>query len=161
MQPEQIEILRTLVHGQRVLSLAVLAEGQPVIGLLPFAMAVDGSALIVHASRLARHTRGLVEGAAFDALIHEPDATDRDPLQVRRVTLRGVVHTLAGDAGQRAASRADYLAKFPAAEPVTALGDFAFYRLEIAGGRLVTGFGGAVNLRGDSLPVVLAPPTST
>jgi hypothetical protein len=161
VKPEQIAILRTLVHEQRVLSLAVLAEGQPVIGLLPFALAADGAALVVHASRLARHTRGLVEGATFDALIHEPDAGDRDPLQVRRMTLRGTVRALADDPARHAADRADYLAKFPAAEPVTALGDFAFYRLEIAGGRLVSGFGGAVNLRGDALPALLTRPGPT
>jgi len=161
VQPEQTALLRALVHEQRVLSLAVLAEGQPVIGLLPFALAGDGAALVVHASRLARHTRGLVEGAPFDALINEPDVTAGDPLQVRRVTLRGAVRTLANDPVRHASARSDYLAKFPAAEPVTALGDFAFYRLEIAGGRLVSGFGGAVNLRGESVPALLGGHTAT
>jgi hypothetical protein len=161
VQTEQTALLRALVHEQRVLSLAVLAEGQPVIGLLPFALAADGAALVVHASRLARHTRGLVEGAPFDALINEPDVTAGDPLQVRRVTLRGTVRTLANHPGRHAAARSDYLTKFPAAERVTALGDFAFYRLEIAGGRLVSGFGGAVNLRGDALPALLTRPAPT
>ena len=49
-----------------------------------------------------------------------------------------------------------YLAKFPDAEPITALGDFAFFRLEITGGRLVSGFGGAINLTARSLPSLLA-----
>jgi len=70
--------------------------GRPaVIGLLPFALSADGRALIVHASRLARHTAGLAEGAAFDALVHEPVTGDVDPLQVRRVTLRGEVRAFA------------------------------------------------------------------
>lgn len=42
------------------------------------------------------------------------------------------------------------------AEPITALGDFAFFRLEIAGGRLVSGFGGAINLSSRTLPSLLA-----
>jgi len=96
-----------------------------------------------HASRLARHTAGLAEGAPFDALVHEPVTGDVDPLQVRRVTLRGDVRALAEHDAARAADRASYLAKFPEAEPITALGDFAFFRLEITGGRLVSGFGGA------------------
>jgi len=41
------------------------------------------------------------------------------------------------------------------AEPITALGDFAFFRLEITGGRLVSGFGGAINLTARTLPSLL------
>jgi hypothetical protein len=127
-----------------------------VIGLLPFALSTDGRALIIHASRLARHTAGLGDGAPFDALAHEPVTAGVDPLQVRRVTLRGAVRALAEHDVARAADRVTYLAKFPEAEPITALGDFAFFRLEITGGRLVSGFGGAINLSSRTLPSLLA-----
>jgi len=156
VQPPQAELLRALLVEQRVLSLAVVADDRPVIGLLPFALSADGRALIIHASRLARHTAGLAEGAPFDALVHEPVTGDVDPLQVRRVTLRGEVHAFADHDAARTADRAAYLAKFPDAQPITALGDFAFFRLEITGGRLVSGFGGAVNLSSRTLPSLLA-----
>jgi hypothetical protein len=50
---------------------------------------------------------------------------------------------------------------FADAEPITALDDFAFFRLEITGGRLVSGFGGAINLSARALPTLLAvsPPS--
>lgn len=156
MQPEQAALLRSLLVEQRVLSLAVVADDRPVIGLLPFALSADGRALIIHASRLARHTAGLAEGAPFDALVHEPVTGDVDPLQVRRATLRGEVRAFVEHDTARAADRAAYLAKVPDAEPITALGDFAFFRLEISGGRLVSGFGGAVNLSSRTLPSLLA-----
>jgi hypothetical protein len=156
MQAQQAELLRSLLTQQRVLSLAVMADDRPVIGLLPFAFSGDGRALIIHASRLARHTAGLAEGASFDALVHEPVTSNVDPLQVRRVTLRGEVHAFAEHNAARAADRATYLAKFPEAEPITALGDFAFFRLEVTGGRLVSGFGGAINLTARTLPSLLA-----
>ncbi len=156
MKPEQAALLRSLLVEQRVLSLAVVADDRPVIGLLPFALSTDGRALIIHASRLARHTAGLAEGAPFDALVHEPVNAGVDPLQVHRVTLRGDVRPLAEHDAARAADRAAYLAKFPEAEPITALSDFAFFRLEITGGRLVSGFGGAVNLTARTLPSLLA-----
>jgi hypothetical protein len=156
MQPEHAALLRSLLVEQRVLSLAVVADDRPVIGLLPFALSGDGRALIIHASRLARHTAGLAEGAPFDALVHEPVTGDVDPLQVRRVTLRGEVRAFAEHDAAPAADRAAYLAKFPEAEPITALGDFAFFRLEITGGRLVSGFGGAINLTARTLPSLLA-----
>jgi len=156
MQAQQAELLRSLLTQQRVLSLAVMADDRPVIGLLPFAFSGDGRALIIHASRLARHTAGLAEGAPFDALVHGPVTSNVDPLQVRRVTLRGEVHAFAEHNAARAADRATYLAKFPEAEPITALGDFAFFRLEVTGGRLVSGFGGAINLTARTLPSLLA-----
>jgi hypothetical protein len=155
VQPQQAELLRALLVEQPVLSLAVVADDRPVIGLLPFALSGDGRALVVHASRLARHTAGLAEGAPFDALVHEPITDGVDPLQVRRVTLRGEIRAFAEHDAARAADRAAYLARFPDAEPIAALGDFAFFRLEITGGRLVSGFGGAVNLTARTLSSLL------
>jgi heme oxygenase (biliverdin-IX-beta and delta-forming) len=99
---------------------------------------------------------GLAGVAPFDALVHEPVTGDVNPLQVRRVTLRGEVRAFAEHDAARAADRAAYPAKFPDAEPITALGDFAFFHLEITGGRLVSGFGGAVNLSSRTLPSLLA-----
>ena len=72
------------------------------------------------------------------------------------VEQRDVVRAFAEHDAAHAANRAVYLAKFPAAEPIAALGDFAFFRLEITGGRLVSGFGGAINLSSRSPPSLLA-----
>ncbi len=151
MTPAQLEATRRLLDEQRVLSLALVVEGAPVIGLLPFAATAGYRALVVHASRLARHTRGLTQGAAFEVLVHEPVVGDVDPLQVVRLTLRGEVLAIDESAPVFAQFRAAYLSKFPEAEPITALGDFAFFVLRVTGGRLVTGFGGAANVTDDTL----------
>ena len=151
MSPAQVEAMRELLTASRVLSLALIVDEMPVNGLLPFAATPDFGALVVHASRLARHTKGLTDGAPFDALLHEPVVDEVDPLQVKRVTLRGVVRV--PDEGTQAhdALRRLYLMKFPEAEPITALGDFAFYVLLIESGRLVTGFGAAANVTRETL----------
>ena len=47
--------LRDLLTGQRLLALGVIVEDQPVVGLVPYAVAPDFGALFVQASRLARH----------------------------------------------------------------------------------------------------------
>jgi putative heme iron utilization protein len=140
MDPRDRALLHALLATRRVLSLAVVVDGEPVVGLLPFARALDGPALIVQASKLARHARGLREGAPFDALVHEPDSEDRDPLQLPRAILRGRVRVLDPGTADHDEAREAYLAKFPGAMAVAMLGDFAFYRLEIDGGRLVSGF---------------------
>ncbi|MGE3840500.1 MAG: hypothetical protein AB7I50_02820 [Vicinamibacterales bacterium] len=150
MRPDQLQELRALLDRRRVLSLAVVADSQPVIGLLPFACMPDYRALVVHASRLARHTRGLTPGSSFDVLIHEPE-DGADAMQVKRVTLRGVVGPVERDSGAYAVVRQRFLERFPEAESITELGDFSFYVLLIHAGRLVTGFAGAANVTQDAL----------
>lgn len=159
MTAQQLGAVRDLLSGSRVLSLALAVDGEPVIGLLPYAVTPDWRALIVHASRLARHTRGLRDGAPFEALVHEPVADGVDVLQVRRLTLRGTVH--APDPGSAAhdAVRHVYLNALPEAEPITALGDFSFFVLLLEGGRLVTGFGAAANVTSDTLAALGQPAT--
>ena len=156
MQPEQLDAIREFLTSSRTLSLALVVDDAPVIGLLPFAATPDYRALVVHASRLARHSRGLQPGAAFDALMHEPVIDGVDALQVKRLTLRGTVHAPAPGTPAHDALRQVYLAKFPEAEPITALGDFAFFVLLIEGGRLVTGFGAAANVTEDALVALRA-----
>lgn len=151
MKPEDLRLLRDLLVGQRVLALGVVVEGEPVVGLLPFVVAPDFAALVVHASRLARHSQGLRPGAGFGAVVHTPDAPGADPLQLPRVTLEGrVASPAAGEAGMEAITSV-YLAKFPGAAVTVGLGDFAFHRLEIESGRLVAGFGRALNLSRSTL----------
>lgn len=159
MKTEQVDDLRRLLTGERVLALAVLVEGQPAIGLLPFAATLDYDAMLVNASHLARHTRGLTEGAAFDALVHAPDLPGADPLQIPRVTLRGHVVLLDPASPEYASDERCYVERFPeAAAILEQLGGFRLYRLRLEAGRLVSGFGGAVNLDRDSFADLAARP---
>ncbi len=151
MDEATLATVKQLLTGPKVLSLAVLVDSQPVIGMLPFALAPDFGGLIVHASGLARHTKGLGEGAPFEALIHAAEAPDSDPLQLPRVTLRGQVTLPARGSEAYAADERTYLERFPSAANTMALGDFRFYRLTIEGGRLVAGFAQAFNLSRDTL----------
>lgn len=151
MDDAVLTTLRQLLMGQRLISLAVLAEGEPAIGLLPFALSADRHGLVVHASSLARHTKGLVAGRPFDALVHAQDAPGADPLQIPRVTLRGSVKLFESDSPEYASDREAYLARFPEAEPIMSFDDFSLFRLEVAAGRVVQGFARAINLGPDVL----------
>lgn len=128
------------------MTLGVLVEGEPYLGLVPFAARGDLGALWIHASRLARHAAGLFENAPFAALIHGPERAAADPFQVPRVSLRGKVLPLAAGATEFEEGRRAYLAKLPAAERNFQLGDFTLYLLAVDGGRFVAGFGRAYNL---------------
>jgi hypothetical protein len=142
-------LLRSLLAEERLLTASLVADGEPMAGLLPFAPAADLSALYVQASQLAPHSRGLRPGARFSAVIHRPDTPEADPLRIPRAILEGVVEPLQGEhPGREAATRA-FVKRFPAAAMTLALADFSLYRLGITGGRLVAGFGRAHSLSPD------------
>ena len=150
MKPHDREVLIRLLTETRVLSLGVLVDGKPQLGLLPFVVADDFGSLLVHASQLARHARGLQPGAPFSILIHGPDDPAGDPLQVARVTISGTVQHVAQSDREWAASRRAYIDRFPTSEQTFRLGDFNLYRLHFEWGRLVAGFARAVNLGQES-----------
>jgi putative heme iron utilization protein len=155
---ENDALLRELLTGQRVLALGVLVEGEPYVGLLPFALKPDFSCAVVHASKLARHTAGLVTGAQFAALIHQTDRGDADPLQVARVTLQGTVRQLERGTPAWEEGRRLYLRRFPTSEQTFSLGDFELYELRLLRGRLVGGFARAASVSPEMLARLASPP---
>jgi putative heme iron utilization protein len=145
MDHQGLVLLRDLLRKERLLSLAVVVEGEPVAGLVPFLAAPDFSALAVHVSGLARHTRGLGEGAPWSGVVHVPDTAEMDALQVPRAVLQGHARRLEDGDVLDAIARM-WTRRFPGAEATLGLGDFAFFSLDLEGGRLIGGFGQARNL---------------
>lgn len=157
MKAEDKEVLRKLLTEVRVLSLGVLVDGEPYVGLLPFVVGHDVQSVLVHASDLAKHSRGLQAGSPFSILIHGADEPDGDPLQVARVTISGTVQLVARTDEEYLRLRAAYIDRFPTSERTFMLGDFYFYRLRFESGRLVAGFARAVNLRPESFAGLNSP----
>ena len=146
MTPEDQSKLEKLLFGQRLIALALVVDGEPVVGLLPYAVAVDRSALYVHASRLARHSEGLKAGARWSGAIHEPDSAGTDPLQVPRLILEGSVTPLVEGSPELELGARAFLSRFPGAALTLSLPDFTLHRLGLEGGRMILGFGRALNL---------------
>lgn len=151
MRDEDRSRLRELLTGQRLLALGVIVDAEPVVGLVPYAIAPDFAALYVQASRLARHSHGLRTGSRWSGTIHEPDAPAKDPLQIPRVVLEGTVDVLAGAQPEFQPAARAFLGRFPGAAMTLALPDFTLYRLKVESGRLVLGFGHALNLSASAL----------
>ena len=150
MEPEELSLVKRLLTDCRVLSLGVLVDGKPHVGLLPFVAATDYRSALVHASQLARHSRGLQPGSPFSVLIHACEEQADDALQVPRVTISGTVQLVAQVDADFEASRQAYIDRFPSAERTFLLGDFNLYRLHFEWGRLVSGFARAITLSPDS-----------
>lgn len=149
MTSEEAAMLRSLLTERHVLSLGVLVENQPYVGLLPFAVREDFSALLIHASGLARHSKGLADGAPYSALIHELEAPGADPLQLPRISIEGAVSILQPESPEYTRGRMLYIQKFPQSEMTFSLGDFRLIELELKSGRLVSGFARTSNLNAD------------
>lgn len=152
MQDTEIALLRRILLGQSVLTLAVIDGSAPVAGQLPYALEPDFSALLVHASKLARHSRGLFEGASYSALIQAPESDELDPFQRPRVSFEGSARQLSRDTPQWQTGKRIYLERLPSGAITFELGDFTLYRLVIEKGRFVSGFAGAHTLN----PAILA-----
>jgi hypothetical protein len=87
--------------------------------------------------------------------VQVPDREDLDPLQIPRLTTQGRVHVPEPGSRDHEAARAAYLARFPDAGPILELPDFVLCVLRPEGGRLITGFAGALNLSADAWSAAL------
>lgn len=151
MDAAVLAAVRHLLDTERILTLAVNVDGVPVAALLPYAVSADGASLLVHASGLARHTRGLRDGATVGVAVHQPATPDRDAMQIPRLTVEATVRVLARESAEGVDAAARLVARFEAAATTLALPDFVIVALELGRGRYVEGFARAVNVGPDVL----------
>jgi hypothetical protein len=138
--------IRELLDGQRVLTLAVIADGVPFAGLLPFVPLPDYANVLVHASRISKHGAALAAGGRAGILLHEQDGPEKDPLQLKRATFDCDIRGLERQGEEWQAGRELYLTRFPDSRITFRLGDFTLYRLQFVAGTYVAGFGRAMDI---------------
>jgi putative heme iron utilization protein len=120
-------------------------EGQaPFASLVAAASDADGSPLLL-LSDLARHTRNLAADSRVSLLLE--DAAAIDPLAEARLSVNGRIHVLEDDS----AARKRFLSRLPQAAHYAGFPDFRFYRIEVADGHQVSGFGRINSLPGADL----------
>lgn len=151
MDRDVLQAIRGLIDNTRVLSLAVMVDGDPEAALLPFARRDDYGAVYVQASGLARHARGLAAGGRVGVLVHAGDTPDRDPMQLPRLSMQATVAVLDKSSAQFASAADRFSGRFPGAAVTLALGDFNLYELTLGRGRYVEGFARAFNVGPDTL----------
>lgn len=150
MDREVLEAIRNLLRGTRVLSLAVVVDGNAEAALLPFALRDDYCALYVQASGLARHSRGLQAGGRVGVLVHQSDTPEADPMQLPRLSVPATVAVLDRSSDEFHSAAHRFIDRFPAAETTLGLGDFTLYELTLGRGRYVEGFARAFNVGPDT-----------
>lgn len=148
--------LRALLSQSRVAALGTVAEdGTAAVSMVPYALVPSTGMLVVHVSALAPHSRCMEERPRVSLLIMQPEQAGEPVHALPRVTLFGKAETLAVQSVAWQEARAAYLARFPEAEPMTALGDFRFVGIGVDGARQIAGFGAARDVGTDELMAVL------
>jgi putative heme iron utilization protein len=130
-------LLRTAIKG----ALATIDQrmGHPFASLVLLATDPDGSPLLL-LSKLALHTQNLAKDPRAGVLI-DGTAGLGDPLTGGRVTISGEARPTS-----KASSKARFLARHPSAAGYADFPDFAMFRLEVAAGHYIGGFGRIVSL---------------
>ncbi len=131
-------LIRLARHG--ALATAAPGDGWPSASRVALATLVDGSPVFL-ASRLSAHFAALEAEPRCGLMVGEPGKGD--PLAHPRIGLRCVAQRLDRGSPQDAAARRRFLARHPKAALYADFGDFAFWRLRIAGADFNGGFGKA------------------
>ncbi len=143
---------RRLVRTVRTAGLATLLPegGHPYASLVEIATDQTGAPILL-ISGLAEHTRAILANARVSLLV-DGTAGHAEPLTQPRLTLLGRLEPLSDEG-----AKARYLARLPGAELYAGFPDFSFWRLDIARGHLVAGFGRIRWIDGTGLTIPAAP----
>jgi len=131
--------IQALLLKCRIGSLATLGEDGPEASMAPFAM--DQGDIILHLSRLARHTGNMTDHPTVGFMICTPEASAASPLSLPRLSLQGNIEAVSEDEYDRV--KAIYIEAIPDAEPLFEFSDFGLFRLTPSFIYWVGGFGSA------------------
>lgn len=149
-------VIHHLCQHRHAALATVAADGAPHVGMVAFAIAPDGSALVLHLSTLAAHTRHLLAEPRVSLLLSEPDQPDVDDVQtLARLTIYGQAQLLTPDDAVYADCRSAYLRRFAAAEMRFGFADFVLVRVVVDQARFVGGFAQARTLAQSQLITLL------
>jgi len=123
-----------LMRRQTTAALGTIMDGAPYVSLVLTAFDGDGSPLLL-LSDLAQHTRNILADSRVSLLFDGTQGLP-EPLTGPRLTVLG---TACVSTDPAALGR--YLARHPSAAVYAGFSDFRLYRVEIARGHFVAGFG--------------------
>lgn len=156
MDASQAQALRTLLEGQDLLALGTLRGGEPFVSMCPYALLPAGQGLVVHVSRLATHTRDMLEHPGVSVLVTDRRSPEVPPQAVARATLEASAEPCAEGDPRYAAARAAYLARFPDTEFMFGFADFTLFVIVPRALRFVGGFAQAWSITGETYAGLMA-----
>jgi heme iron utilization protein len=132
--------LRELLASRKTSALGTLHSGAPYVSMVPFTLLPDGTAFIIHVSRLSAHTKDMLADPHVSLLITGKEQADSSPLDLPRVTILGMAQKIPIDSADYAFAREAYLARLPEAAPLFSMRDFSLFLIAPTEVRWVGGF---------------------
>jgi putative heme iron utilization protein len=148
--------LKQLLRQRTVAALGTLHAGAPFVSMVPYAIAGDGSGLLIHVSGLASHTKDMRADPRVSLLVMQEEGGGTSALALPRASIQGTAQELPADAPDLPGFRAAYLERFPDAAQMFGFADFSLFRIRPESARYVARFGQARSLSGESLARLLA-----
>jgi len=158
--------VRRLLCQQRWGALATLDEaGHPSASNTALAPDPGRGRLLVHVSRLAAHTRHMLERPRVALVIGDQDRGDQpqgdqdrdlaDPQELPRLGIQGEALPIHPQDSAFPAARGHYLARLPRAEARFGFSDFVLFGIRPITARFVGGFAQARSLEGGELEALI------
>lgn len=148
--------LKQLLRERTVAALGTLHAGEPYVSMVPYAIAQDGSGLIIHVSRLASHTKDMHADPRVSLMVMQELGAGASALALPRASIQGTALEVASDSPDLPGLRAAYLERFPEAAQMFGFGDFSLFKIQPESVRFVAGFGEAHSFSAESLARLLA-----
>lgn len=148
--------LKQLLRERRVAALGTLHAGAPYVSMVPYAIAPDGSGLIIHVSRLSSHTKDMRADARVSLLVMQEAGGGTSALALPRASIQGTALELASDAPELPGFTAAYLDRFPEASQMFGFADFSLFKIQPESVRFVAGFAQAHTFSAESFARLLA-----
>jgi heme oxygenase (biliverdin-IX-beta and delta-forming) len=160
MTPARIDVdlaraLRTLLHEQRVAALGTLHGKEPYVSMVPFARVSSPIGFVIHVSRLAAHTKDMLESASVSLLVMATPGATGSAQALARVTIQGDARPLLAGGARHHEAKQAYLERFPDSEPMFGFSDFSLFEIVPRSLRFVGGFAQAKTLTPDGLAEIL------
>jgi putative heme iron utilization protein len=159
MNLEQTHALRTLIETRQVAALGTLHRGEPYVSMVPYALRRGAPGFVLHVSRLAPHTKDMLEHPSVSLLVMALQAPDMPAQSLPRATVQGLALPLVEGEADHDEARHAYLKRFPQSEPMFGFADFSLFVVVPRSLRFVAGFGQAMSVTAEGLADLLGQGT--
>jgi len=131
--------IQALLMQSKIGFLATQGKNGAETSMAPFAL--DRGVILLHLSKLARHTVNIERDPKIGLMICTPETDGASPLSLPRLSLQGEVSVVNED--QYQAAQAAYVQQIPDAEMLFSFADFTLFQLSASRIHWVGGFGKA------------------
>jgi putative heme iron utilization protein len=143
---DQFQSLRTLITTQPLAALGTVQGGEPFVSMVPFAIDLKSSKLIIHVSTLAAHTKHMLENSRVSLMVMATPSPDVSAQATPRVTIQGIATQLNKSSVEYEAAKAMYVERFPQSLDLFGFTDFSLFAIAATSARFVAGFAQAMTL---------------